>query len=341
MSVVTAYKAFGGLRIYDISAIVNLSKLQPAFGHLSSDPFLPEGVGSKHLSWFRCVQSSRTWGDVNDLYAPCVQVSKSFGAGAKPFGAGAKPFGAGAESMISSIADRYAFEHLPQASMYQRRAARDAFLRLPRSVLHSSSLQPSDPQTLLLNSLPLAYHPGSRHITGSCSSGVGSCRSRVEDLEDFNEADSLVAVPASSLYAPIFADPVTVSRLLNVFLTLAEHPGDEDDAYAEHTVQRPERVLMRMQRTVAPPDVCRAPTSIEDWHRDGAQKVGILCVARENLLGGLNQFCEPRANAYLQRELAPGFLAVFSDAEVLRRATDVCCADGKTQGHRDVVIMSF
>lgn len=130
-------------------------------------------------------------------------------------------------------------------------------------------------------------------------------------------------------YPPIAADPATVHRLLSIFVAVAEVPVEA-------------RMLLQLQRITTTPDNVGKP-SVENWHQDGVNRIGIICVARDNITGGLNEFrAGPESSTQvLTRELPPGHMAVFDDGGVFHRVTDIHSADQQTMGYRDVVLMSY
>jgi hypothetical protein len=106
-------------------------------------------------------------------------------------------------------------------------------------------------------------------------------------------------------------------------------------------------VLVQAQRVTCSPTQAGLPT-VEGWHRDGVLTMGIVCVARYNVRGGLNEFRLPqdrpdrpdRPDRIERFELIPGCMAVFDDAGVEHRVTPVASEDGTTPGHRDVLLFS-
>ena len=130
-------------------------------------------------------------------------------------------------------------------------------------------------------------------------------------------------------YPPIDVrrDPAIVKRILDVFVECAQVPENHD-------------ILLQFQRITTEPGNYGKP-SVEGWHRDGVNKIGIICVERNNILGGMNEFKVDDVSPIFQQELPPGFMAIFNDADVFHRVTEIEPADHTHQGHRDVILMSF
>lgn len=216
------HKAYGDLRVLDVTTVANLSKLRPTFERLRVDPYVPEGFRRKHIGWFDVARGQ---------------------AG-------------------SGQAGRPEFEPI----------------RGLNTLYQSREVNP--------------VHGGLARV-----------------------------------YPPIqHADGETLRRLLALFTEVAEVP---DGA----------RLLLQLQRVTTTPDNVGKP-SVEDWHRDGVRAIGIVVVNRDNITGGINEFRSPDQDVDLRKELPPGFMAVFNDAGVLHRVTDIKSLDGATMGFRDVILIS-
>jgi hypothetical protein len=223
MALLSAYRGYGKLHLYNLAPLLNVSKLRPAFERLEADPYVPEGFRRKHIAWY---EASRT---------PAASID---------------------------------FKYLPDKDAMQTRDT------APKSHQHQSS-------------------------------------------------------HSQAVYPPLppQTDAHTVHRLLRIFAHAADLPEGKQD------------VLLQLQRVTTAPAMPGRP-SVDRWHQDGVRKVGVFCAARENVVGGLNQFRDSSCSV-LQRELSPGYLAVFSDADVFHRVTEIHSADGANEGWRDVILMSF
>jgi hypothetical protein len=58
-------------------------------------------------------------------------------------------------------------------------------------------------------------------------------------------------------------------------------------------------------------------------------------------MGGLSQFKDATQQHLMQRELPPGYMAIFSDMETFHCTTSIVSADGLAPGYRDVIVLSF
>lgn len=123
------------------------------------------------------------------------------------------------------------------------------------------------------------------------------------------------------------ASPDLVASLLSAFTLASNAPAKA-------------RILLQLQRVTATPDMPGQP-SVENWHRDGVNTIGIICVSRRDVEGGVSEFRAEVDNEVLSLHLAPGQLAVFEDAGVMHRVTEIACAPGAVDGARDVVLIAF
>lgn len=87
--------------------------------------------------------------------------------------------------------------------------------------------------------------------------------------------------------------------------------------------------------------------SVENWHRDGVNRIGIVCIDRYKVKGGINEF---RLNTdyadMVHLELLPGQMVVFDDDMVQHRVTPISFLPDADEndldiGHRDVLLMAF
>jgi hypothetical protein len=91
----------------------------------------------------------------------------------------------------------------------------------------------------------------------------------------------------------------------------------------------------------------------QPWQQHGASCVGMICVSREHITGGLHQFRNAAdKEIILQMELSPGFMTVFRESDgISHRSTplellnpyvkDQTTSDKDVLGYQDIVMMSF
>lgn len=96
-------------------------------------------------------------------------------------------------------------------------------------------------------------------------------------------------------------------------------------------------MLVQFQRVTCLPGAKGQP-SVEGWHVDKCETIGVICVDRENVAGGVSQF--KNDVECFQTELAPGFLVVFKDKAVMHRVTEIESCDGINPGFRDVILIA-
>ena len=121
-------------------------------------------------------------------------------------------------------------------------------------------------------------------------------------------------------------DVAPLREALKYFISAINVPEDEE-------------ILIQAQRVTCTPTTEGLP-SVENWHRDGVTRVGIICVSRDNISGGINEFKCPE-NDILKKHLEPGQMAIFDDPDILHRVTPIRSADGIRGGHRDVLLFGF
>lgn len=112
------------------------------------------------------------------------------------------------------------------------------------------------------------------------------------------------------------------------------------DAFVLHAdIPRGGQILVQAQRVTCSAHMTGLP-SVENWHRDGVEKIGIICISRHNIKGGLNQFKkdDEDVTSYM---LEPGVMVVFEDAEIKHRVTPIYSADASSIGYRDVLLLGY
>lgn len=133
-------------------------------------------------------------------------------------------------------------------------------------------------------------------------------------------------------YPQIVCNDQVMYRILDLFLSLTSTPNATEF-----------EVLVQFQRITAWPDKQGKP-SVEGWHKDGVDQIGIICVGRENVVGGINQFrnSKDENGEILTKELSPGYMVIFDDDLVYHRVTELECADARYyEGHRDVILLGL
>lgn len=96
-----------------------------------------------------------------------------------------------------------------------------------------------------------------------------------------------------------------------------------------------QNILVQAQRITCERGKAGLP-SVENWHRDGVTKIGILCVDRNNINGGTNEFRQ--GEDVLSIMMMPGQIAVFQDADIMHRVTPIT---SDSYGYRDVMLFAY
>lgn len=127
-------------------------------------------------------------------------------------------------------------------------------------------------------------------------------------------------------YVP--SDVNAFDKVLRVFQELANVPDGEG-------------ILIQAQRITCNPAEEGLP-SVEGWHRDGVTKIGILCVDKNNVKGGINLFKrQDDPSNIVEICMDPGQMVVFEDAPVQHRVTPINTHGKTCDGYRDVMLFAY
>lgn len=122
--------------------------------------------------------------------------------------------------------------------------------------------------------------------------------------------------------------PASLRRILDIFKENAN-------------LQDGDTILVQFQRIICNDNLVGLP-SVEGYHPDGVNHIGLVCVDRDNIKGGLNEFCNANnIDDDMKLELSPGYMVVFEDKDVYHRVTPIVplnCGD-VYGGHRDVILL--
>jgi hypothetical protein len=102
-----------------------------------------------------------------------------------------------------------------------------------------------------------------------------------------------------------------------------------------------QNLLIQAQRITCDANNAGLP-SVEGWHRDGVEKIGIVCMNRSNITGGINQFrANDKKEVVISVSLAVGTMVIFEDDQVEHRVTPIHTEDPVTPGYRDVMLFAY
>lgn len=79
---------------------------------------------------------------------------------------------------------------------------------------------------------------------------------------------------------------------------------------------------------------------VEGPHQDGMEYVGILCISRQNIEGGISQVLTDRENVVFEHILEPGEILTINDSEYFHYTTPTKCKIENELGYRDILIFS-
>lgn len=104
-------------------------------------------------------------------------------------------------------------------------------------------------------------------------------------------------------------------------------------------VQPYEEVLVEAQRTTCKAQQEGLPS---DWHNHGVKEIGLACVSRFNIKGGVSELRDAKTKEVVfSGILSEGTLLIFEDACFEHRATPISVLDERNVGHRDVLLLSY
>lgn len=162
----------------------------------------------------------------------------------------------------------------------------------------------------------------------------------------YTKDNEFVRQPLAPLYQPLIVNPThgNIPRYYPEYEP--EYPEEIEKVLAHFVVEAKAPVdsviLFQAQRIICSHNLIGDP-SVEGWHRDGVDKVGVMCVDRHNINGGVNLFRRTDGSRPRQFKmiLDPGHLIVFDDRQCMHRVTSIMPADQDEVGWRDVFLMSF
>ncbi len=121
----------------------------------------------------------------------------------------------------------------------------------------------------------------------------------------------------------------------------SEELGKLVDFFISKThIRESAHLLIHAQRITCHPYEEGHP-KVRGWHRDGVTAIGVACINRHNIEGGVSEFRDKTGNV-TRVLLQPGNLIIFDDTTVMHRVTPIHILDkNEPSGHRDVILLSF
>ena len=99
-------------------------------------------------------------------------------------------------------------------------------------------------------------------------------------------------------------------------------------------------ILLQRQRIVND-NAVPSLTVQEGPHKDGVQKLGIFCVSRVNIEGGVSLLYNDRQEIIFAGILEPGELLLINDSQVWHNTTSISRCDASRPGYRDIIILTW
>ena len=78
----------------------------------------------------------------------------------------------------------------------------------------------------------------------------------------------------------------------------------------------------------------------EGIHQDGFNIVGLYCVKRENIKGGVSNIYDNKKNKIYTRELSQGEMIILNDARLFHDVTNIELVDKEQIGYRDIFVLT-
>lgn len=123
-------------------------------------------------------------------------------------------------------------------------------------------------------------------------------------------------------------DPRLVKNMLDLFVSAAKVPEQES-------------ILLQYQRVTTSTFIKGQP-SVEGYHRDGVERIGIICMDRENIIGGVNEFRLNTDHSNVVRmELSRGYMVIIDDNIVQHRVTEIEPVHEYVEAYRDVILIAY
>ena len=169
----------------------------------------------------------------------------------------------------------------------------------------------------------------------------GFRKKHIQRLHRLNERYQ--KIPHQPLYQSSQVNP-THGNINRVYPEYIAHDQNEILKLVDFFIQKnpiPDNAsfLVQAQRIICNNDLVGHP-SVEGWHRDGVAFIGIACIDRQNIKGGISEFLDNKTGKIEQLLLQPGQIVIFNDTEVKHRVTPITTKE-KNEGHRDVILMSY
>ena len=129
----------------------------------------------------------------------------------------------------------------------------------------------------------------------------------------------------------------------------AEIPKDDQAALAEIVVafaeffgiREGEDILVQQQR-VRPAEADGTALTVQEeggWHQDEVRRLGMVCINRQNIDGGISDLADGNRFRLFSRLLMPGEMVLIDDSKLWHNATAIRRVDPQAPAFRDIVIL--
>ena len=173
----------------------------------------------------------------------------------------------------------------------------------------------------------------------------GFRRKHIKRIRHQSHDGAFEDLPIAPLYQNIDTNPThgNIDRVYPEYL-----PGDPEELgklirffIVKSPIPESARLLIQAQRITCHPHQEGHP-AVEGWHRDGVTAIGVACINRHNISGGVSEFRDNKTGVTRNIRLQPGQIVLFDDTTVMHRVTPISILDeNKPHGHRDVILLSY
>lgn len=99
-------------------------------------------------------------------------------------------------------------------------------------------------------------------------------------------------------------------------------------------------VLVQAQRIKTDAKGMLGHPSVEGFHQDGVSYVGVMCIDRKNIMGGVTQISKTKSDeaVIFSGILLPGQIVILDDKNVYHYTSPISVINEEEEGYRDVLL---
>ena len=160
----------------------------------------------------------------------------------------------------------------------------------------------------------------------------------------YKKASGFEKMPNAPVHQPLNINPTRSNVPRDYPEYEPEYPGEIEKLlynFADE-VKCPEDavILLQVQRTICSNYLVGEYP--EGWHQKGVEKVGLVCIDRHNIIGGVDMFKPVDKKRAFRFMVDPGHLLVYNDRRFRHRITNIMPYDlDIAYGWRDTITLTF